>query len=88
MPSTSSIEPLISVEWAESLIGLSMKVPEYWWDGYKGFKLHDGKIDSFDIDHLKWNLVLDDRDDPFPYLMAYSAVSLYSNKDHSTFEDY
>jgi hypothetical protein len=43
------IQPQISTVWAESLIGLSMKGPDYWWDGCNGYKLHDGKVDSFDI---------------------------------------
>jgi hypothetical protein len=83
------IEPLISVEWAESLVGLSMKVPEYWWDGCNGYKHHDGKIDSFDIDSQKWNLLLDAiRDEDVPYLMTYSAVSMYADEDSSTLEEY
>jgi hypothetical protein len=82
------IAPLISVEWAESLVGLSMKVPEYWWDGCNGYKLHDGKIVSFDITTQKWNLLLDSRDEDLPYLMAYSAVSLYADEDSSTIEEY
>jgi hypothetical protein len=53
MPPKGTIEPQISAEWAQSLIGLSMKVPENWWVGCKGFKLHDGKIDSFDIQSPK-----------------------------------
>jgi hypothetical protein len=52
-------------------------------------KLHDGKIDSFDIDCQKWNLLLDARDEEVPYLMAYvEAVSLYLNEDSSTFDEY
>jgi hypothetical protein len=47
-----------------------MKVPAYWWADYNGHKLYDGKIESFNISEQKWNLVLDARDDPFPYLMA------------------
>ena len=82
------IKPLINTEWAESLIGLSMKVPEYWWVGCNGYKLHDGKIESFDIDSQKWNLLLDARDEPFPYLMAYEAVSMYADDDSSTIDDY
>jgi hypothetical protein len=81
-------EPTINVEWAKSLIGLSMKVPEYWWPGYNGYRLHDGKIDSFDIDTQKCNLVLDDRNEPFPFLMAYDAVSMYANEDSSTLYEY
>jgi hypothetical protein len=88
MPPRRPIQPPISVEWVESLIGLSMKVPEYWWGGCNGYKLHDGKIDSFDIDTHKWNLLLDARNEDLPYLMAYNAVSLYANEDSSTIEDY
>jgi hypothetical protein len=28
----------------------------------------------------KWNLMLDDRNEPFPVLMAYDAVSMYANE--------
>jgi hypothetical protein len=65
-----------------------MNVPEYWWDGCNGYKLHDGKIDSFDIDSQKWNLLLDARDEDLPYLMAYSALSMYADEDSSTIEEY
>jgi hypothetical protein len=44
----------ISTEWAQSLIGLSMKVPQNWWVGCSGCNLHDGKIDAFDISSQKW----------------------------------
>jgi hypothetical protein len=65
-----------------------MKVPEYWWDGYKGHKLHDGKIESFDINRQKWNLVLNARDDPFPYLMACDAIYEYADEDSPTYNEY
>ena len=36
----------IDIEWAKSLKGLSMKVPDNWWPGYTDQILHDdGKID-------------------------------------------
>ena len=78
----------ISVEWAKSLVGLSMKVPEYWWDGCKGYRLHDGVIDSYDIAKQKWNLLLNSRDDDDLYPMAYSAVSTYADNDSSTIDEY
>jgi hypothetical protein len=66
-----------------------MKVPDYWWDGCNGYKLHDGKIDSFDIQTQKSNLILNDRNEPFPFLiMAYDAVSMYVNEYSSTIEEY
>jgi hypothetical protein len=66
-----------------------MKVPDYWWDDCKSHKLHDGKIDSFDIQSQKWNLLLDARDEPFPFLMAYEAVYYdYADEDASTYHEY
>jgi hypothetical protein len=88
MPRKRSNEPVISIEWAESLIGLSMKVPQNWWVGCSGHKLHDGRIDSFDISEQKWNLLLDARDEDLPYLMAYDAVYEYADETSSTFHEY
>ena len=65
-----------------------MRVPDHWWDGCKGYNLHDGKIESFDIDSQKWNLLLDSKHEPFPYQMAYSAVYEYVDEDSSTFNEY
>jgi hypothetical protein len=44
-----------------------------------------GRIDSFDIQSQKWNLLLDSKDDPFPFLMAYEAVYVYADEDASTY---
>ena len=49
----------IDIEWAKSLKGLSMKVPDNWWPGYTDQILHDGKIDSFNRSTQKFNLSLD-----------------------------
>jgi hypothetical protein len=84
MPPKRTIQPQINTGWAEFLVGLSMEVPGYWWDGCKSYKLHDGTIDSFDVVKQKWNLILDDTKEPFPFLMAYDAVSMYANEDSST----
>jgi hypothetical protein len=81
-------QPQISTEWAQSLIGLSMKVPQNWWVGCSGYNLHDGKIDSFDISCQKWNLSLDARDDDDMYLIAYDAVYEYADETSSTFHEY
>ena len=35
---------IIDAEWADSLIGLPMAVPEYWWEGLNGSELYHGKI--------------------------------------------
>jgi hypothetical protein len=88
MPIKRPTQPQISTVWVESLVGLSMKVPGYCWDGCKSYKLQDGTIDSFDVVNQKWNLILDDRNEPFPFLMAYDAIYMYANEDTSTIEDY
>jgi hypothetical protein len=74
--------------WVESLVGLSMRVPDHWWESYKGYYLNDGKIVSFDVVNQKWSLLLDDPDDDDEYLIAYDAVCEYCNKQHSTFNRY
>jgi hypothetical protein len=42
-------QPRIDSCWAESLVGLRVKIPDNWWVGYSGTYLHDGKIEAFDI---------------------------------------
>jgi hypothetical protein len=88
MPPRRNKLPPIIVEWAESLIGLSMRVPDDWWVGCSGHNLHDGKIVSFDISTQKLNLLLNSKEEPDPYLMAYDAVCIYSDEDSSTFNKY
>ena len=39
----------IDLEWAYSLVGLPVKIPDNWWVGYTGSYLHDGRKVSFDI---------------------------------------
>ena len=82
------IRPKIYIEWAESLIGLPVKIPDNWWVGYTGSYLHDGKIKDFDSVNQKWMIELDDQDDDNEYLIAYDAICEYSNKKHSTFNQY
>jgi hypothetical protein len=78
----------IDKEWAESLIGLCLKVPDNWWVGYSTFQLNDGRIHSFDEAWQKWNLLLDTQDDNELYLVNYDAVCEYANKESSTFDEY
>jgi hypothetical protein len=78
----------INIEWANSLVGLPVKIPDNWWVGYTGSYLHDGKLVAFDVVNQKWCAELDDQDDDDHYLIAYDAVCEYSNKHHSTFNRY
>jgi hypothetical protein len=77
----------INKEWANSLVGLPVKIPDNWWVGYTGTYLHDGKLIAFDVVNQKWCVDFDDQDgDDDQYLIAYDAVCEYSNKHHSTFD--
>jgi hypothetical protein len=78
----------INIEWAELLVGLPVKIPDNWWVGYTGLYLHDGKLMAFDVVDQKWLVKLDYQDDDDQYLIAYDAVCEYSNKQHSTFNQY
>jgi hypothetical protein len=85
----ASKKPPIDSEWADSLVGLSMSVPDHWWKEYKSYGSNDGRIVSFDVPTQRWHLLLDtleDGDDLYP--MAYKAVCLYSNKQSSSFADF
>ena len=80
MPPKTPEEPLISLEWAESLIGLSLKVPQNWWVGCTGYKLLDVS--------QKQILLLDARNYDDLYLIAYDAVYEYADETFSTFHKY
>ena len=73
-------------EWADSLVGLPMAVPEYWWPGYTSAKLCLGKIVSIDTTARKLNcftLVLKDKPGK-QYGMRYNVVLFYSDKNGKT----
>jgi hypothetical protein len=39
----------IDIEWANSSVGLPVRIPDNWWVGYTGSNLHDGKLVAFDV---------------------------------------
>jgi hypothetical protein len=44
----------IDIEWANSLVGLPVKIPDNWWVGYNtGSNLHDGKLMASDVVNQK-----------------------------------
>ena len=65
-----------------------MKVPDYWWDGCKGYRLHDGVIDSYCPISQRWNLLLDTKEDDALYLMAYDAIYKYADFNSSTYNEF
>ena len=64
----------IDLEWALSLVGLPVKIPDNWWVGYTGSYLHDGKIVAFDVVNQKWLIELDDQDDDDQYLASSAQI--------------
>jgi hypothetical protein len=86
MPPTK--QPIDS-EWADSLVGLCMSVPDHWWKEYKSCNLNDGRIVSFDADSQRWHLLLDTLEDGDDlYQMSYKAACEYSNKQSSLFHEF
>ena len=72
-----------NLEWAESLVGLPMAVPERWWTGYSSAKLCYSKIASINKKAVRnlnvFTLVL--KEEPRKrYGIRYDAVVLYANE--------
>jgi len=76
----------------ESLVGLHLKVPEYWWPGYHGKKEWTCVIDSINLeDDEKRYFNLKCLGDPYPdkrYEMAYVDVKKYADREHPEFSDF
>ena len=79
--------PSFDPEWAESLVGLRMKVLGCWWDVYSGTALFPGVIQSVDYEpkyingkksRAYFQLKIDD--DPDLYGMRYDAVVKYTDE--------
>ncbi len=91
MPSISSQRQhvvLVDEEWAATLIGLPMLVPNSWWEGYRrdDNTLNAGTIVGVDFDqpHSKY-FQLECGDEI--YAMRYDAVHEYVNMEHSTYDE-
>jgi len=76
----------------ESLVGLHLNVPEYWWPGYHGKKEWTCVIDSINLeDDKKRYFNLKCLGDPYPdkrYEMAYVDVQKYVDREHPEFSDF
>ncbi|KAL7549930.1 hypothetical protein ACHAWF_013185 [Thalassiosira exigua] len=85
MPAVSSIDP----EWASSLVGLEIKVPEHWWQG-RSRKLHGGRITSTSLDDdAGRHFVFETNDEPgVTYPIRYDAVRKYADENQPNFSEY
>ncbi|KAL3773343.1 hypothetical protein ACHAW5_010020 [Stephanodiscus triporus] len=77
---------VIDQEWALSLVGLRLKVPEKWWNGYTGNTLYAGQIAAVNFsDNAKpFMFELDNEENDESYRMRYDAVLCYADKGHPT----
>ena len=77
-------------EWVNSLVGLPMAVPEYWWPRYKSTKLFYGKVTSIEPNAPEHNFfVLELHDEPGKsYGMQYDAVLLYADENNPAYSRY
>ena len=78
MPVANSIDP----EWANSVVGLRVKVPNCWWPGYNGKKLHPGSITAVNMKDKagRYFMFETDADKGVHYPMRYDAVREYADK--------
>ena len=87
MPPVLSKLVAINPEWAATLIGLRMKVPERWWAGCTGSKLFHGQIIAIDFSddaerYFQFEL---DSEKGAHYLIRYDAVLHYADEDHQSY---
>ena len=80
----------IDRDWAASLRGLRMKVPDDWWPGFSGRALNAGAIARVDLDintNNHFQLELDKERGVF-YAMQYNAVVRFADETHHSFSSY
>jgi hypothetical protein len=90
MSSTSSQRQrvvLIDEEWAATLVGLPMAVPNSWWQGYKrdDDTLNAGTIVGVDFDQPNSKYLQLESGDKI-YAMRYDAVYQYVDMDHANYD--
>ena len=79
---------IIDLEWAETLDGLRMSLPNRWWLGHKGNQLHHDRIVMFVEDTNKWQLLLDNVSDPTHYTMSWEGLLEYADVEAGTYSSY
>ena len=85
MPSIPSNPMAIDREWAESLVGLRLKVPEHWWDGFSGNTESEGRIAEVDFEDAaeRFFMLELDEEEGCHYSMRHDAVLHYADVEHS-----
>ena len=90
MPPVLSKPVAIDQEWAATLIGLRLKVPERWWAGCTGSKLFHGKIIAIDFsdDAKRYFKFEPDSEKGAHYPIRYDAVLHYADEDHQSYSKF
>ena len=80
---------LIDEEWACTLIGLPMQVPNSWWNGYNkdNKTLNVGTIVGVDFDAPQSNYFQLECTGEI-YAMRYDTIYLYADVNHANYEKY
>jgi hypothetical protein len=73
-------------EWANSLVGLRMKVEDRWWQGYTTTNLNPGSIVATDFENDHGAIFVFETDaDAEQYHMRYDAVLKYADEEDANF---
>ena len=78
-------ERIIHPEWDKILVCLQMSVLNHWGEGYKGNQLYQGLKVIFVEDTNKWQLLVDDQNNPTQYAMNCKGVCECANIEASTY---
>ena len=81
----------IDTEWAQSLVGLRLKIPDHWWPDYDGDTLNPGKIGRVDFTQTNnryFVFIPNDAEDPGPYYLRYDTIFHYADHNQRNFSSY
>ena len=87
MPRTIIPHVPIDSEWAETLLGLRLNIPDKWWPGFCDGGLNCGKIAAINLDPLSlyyFEVELDDEPGAH-YAMRNDSVLLYADEEQLSF---
>jgi hypothetical protein len=87
MPRTIIPHVPIDSEWAETLVGLHLNIPNKWWPGFCDGGLNCGKIAAINLDPSSlYYFEVELNDEPgVHYAMRYDSVLLYVDDDQPGF---
>jgi hypothetical protein len=80
----------IDAEWAETLVGLRLNIPNRWWPGYDDGGLNRGHIAAIDFNASNtFYFQVELNDEPGAhYAMRYDSVVLYADEEQRGFSPY